>query len=172
MDFTVQRLCPANIDVALAIDDDASVLFDTVGLHIEMGPAHPFALEERARWTRAAQNGTAFVAVRPGGPALGLLVLGRVDALPYLDQLSVRRSAMRQGVGRRLLAFALEWAAREELWLTTYAHVPWNRRYYERADFTVMPEGQCPPGILEILAEQRRWLPAPDQRIAMVRRAR
>src|ERR1041384_5245290 len=35
--------------------------------------------------------------------------------------------AMRQGLGRRLLRRAIEWAGREPLWLTTYAHIPWNR---------------------------------------------
>lgn len=64
---------------------------------------------------------------------------------------------------------AIDWAAPEPLWLTTYAHLPWNRPFYERAGFAVIPEAQCPPGIVEILAEQRACLPAPRERIAMQR---
>jgi hypothetical protein len=63
----------------------------------------------------------------------------------------------------------LDWAAGEALWLTTYAHVPWNRAFYERFGFAVVPESSCGGDILEILTEQRRWLPAPEQRVAMRR---
>jgi hypothetical protein len=51
--------------------------------------------------------------------------------------------------------------------LTTYAHLPWNRPFYESAGFVVVPVSECPPEMVAILDDQRRWLPAPDQRIAM-----
>jgi GNAT superfamily N-acetyltransferase len=40
---------------------------------------------------------------------------------------------MRQGLGRRLVRQAIDWAGPEPLWLTTYAHLSWNRPFYERA---------------------------------------
>lgn len=166
----VRTATPDDIDEAVAIDDDACQLFSGFGLHVELGPGHPFAEAERARWLRATRAGNAFLAVPATGPtrpALGLLVLDRVDGEPYLEQLSVRGSAMRRGLGTELLRRALDWAAGEPLWLTTYAHVPWNRPFYERFGFTVVPEASCGGDILEILAEQRRWLPAPEQRVAM-----
>jgi ribosomal protein S18 acetylase RimI-like enzyme len=76
---------------------------------------------------------------------------------------------MRQGIGRRLLERAIEWAGGESLWLTTYAHIPWNRPFYERHGFVTIPESACPPGIVAILDDQRKALPAPHQRIAMRR---
>jgi len=170
--ITIRPISPERIGEAVAIDDDACTLFATVGVHLDMSPDHPFARAEYARWTQAAQDGAAFLAERTGGPAVGLLVLGRVDGVPYLDQLSVRTAAMRQGIGRRLVWYAIAWAAGADLWLTTYAHVPWNRSYYERLGFAVVPEPQCRDGIRAILAEQQRWLPAPEQRVAMLRTAR
>jgi hypothetical protein len=98
-----------------------------------------------------------------------MLVMGFVDDAPHLEQLSVRRVAMRRGIGRRLLARAIEWSAHRPLWLTTYAHLPWNRPFYESVGFAVVPEPACPPSIVQILDEQRRWLPAPAERIAMRR---
>ncbi len=165
--ITIRPASPAEIDELVAIDDDASTLYAQAGFDIHFGPEHPFARAERACWTRVAGEGGAFLAEQPGGHAVGLLVMDIVDGAPYLEQLSVRTSAMRRGLGRRLLGYALTWAGTQPLWLTTYAHLPWNRPFYESAGFAVVPESQCPPGMVAILEDQRRWLPAPDQRIAM-----
>ena len=112
-----------------------------------------------------------FLAQTEGANAspVGLLVMDRLDGQPYLEQLSVRVSAQRRGLGRSLLLRAIEWAGAEPLWLTTYAHVPWNAPFYERHGFVAVPESACAPALLAALEEQRRFLPAPQQRIAMRR---
>jgi GNAT superfamily N-acetyltransferase len=168
-DVLIRRASPAEIEAVVSIDDDACALYDQVGLHFDIGPDHPFAQAEHARWARAANEGNVFLAVRAGSPPVGVLVMGRVDGLAYVDQFSVRMTAMRQGIGRDLLMRAIEWGGREELWLTTYAHLPWNRPFYERHGFVAIPESECRPGIVANLEEQRRWLPDPNQRIAMCR---
>ncbi len=162
----------ADLAEMVAVDDDACTLYARAGLHFDYGPEHPFARAEYDRWTRAAAEGLAFLAEEPGGRAVGLMILGRVDGLPYLDQLSVRTSAMRRGLGRRLLVQATGWAGSAPLWLTTYGHLPWNRPFYESTGFVPVPESGCPPGIVERLEVERRWLPAPGKRIAMRRPGR
>jgi GNAT superfamily N-acetyltransferase len=152
-----------DFDALVDIDDDATRLFPA---HIDA--SCPFAVDEQARWARAIVAGRAFVAVEEGR-AIGFAALDLVDAQPYLDQLSVRMSAMRRGVGRALLDRAITWAEGRPLWLTTYDHLAWNRPYYERAGFVVVADAQCGPGILHHLGEQRRWLPAPEHRVAMVK---
>jgi GNAT superfamily N-acetyltransferase len=168
-DVLIRRASPAEIAEVISIDDDACALYETVGLHFDIGPDHPFAQAEHARWARAANDGNVFLAERAGSPAVAVLVVGRVGGLAYVDQLSVRMSAMRDGIGGRLLMRAIEWAGHDELWLTTYAHLPWNRPFYERHGFATVAESACPPGIVADLEEQRRWLPDPEQRIAMLR---
>jgi len=168
----IRRASPDELDEIVAIDDDASTLYHQAGIHVEMGPEHPFVRAERTCWARAARNGDVFLAGPQGGRPVGLLVMDRVGGAPYLEQLSVRVNAQRQGLGRRLLMYAIEWAAEEPLWLTTYAHVPWNRPFYERHGFAVVPEPACPPEMVAILEDQRRWLPEPGQRIAMRKPAR
>jgi GNAT superfamily N-acetyltransferase len=104
--------------------------------------------------------------------SLGFAALDIVDGDPYLEQLAVRAAAMRRGIGALLLAHAAAWAkaqAGRALWLTTYSHLPFNRPYYERHGYLVVPEEDCGPGILHHLAEQRRYLPAPAERVAMRR---
>jgi GNAT superfamily N-acetyltransferase len=168
-DFEIRRASPAEIDEMVAIDVDACTLYDEAGVHADLGPEHPYSVAERAQWTRCAREGNAFVAGRPNERPVGLLVMDRIDGAPYLEQLSVRRSAMQQGLGRRLLDHAIAWAGREPLWLTTYAHLPWNRPFYERHGFIAVPESACLPGIVAVLDDQRRALPAPGERIAMRR---
>jgi len=153
-----------------AIDGDASALYAEHGLAIDLGPDHVFVRDELARWLRAAELGRVFMAVDASGVPLGFAALDLLDGEPYLDQLAVRTSAMRRGIGGRLLARSAEWAratGTRALWLTTYAHLPFNRPYYERHGYSEVPESECGAGVRHHLAEQRRYLPAPEQRIAM-----
>jgi GNAT superfamily N-acetyltransferase len=166
-DIEIRRAAPDEIEEMVAIDVDACTLYVEAGLDADLGPDHPYSIAERACWTRCASEGNASLAARPGARPVGLLVLDRVDGTPYLEQLSIRRVAMRQGLGRRLLERAIEWAGGEPLWLTTYGHIPWNRPFYERHGFVTIPEPECPPWVVAILEEQRRALPAPEERVAM-----
>jgi GNAT superfamily N-acetyltransferase len=170
--FSIRPALPTELDVLTAIDDDASSLYAEHGVAIELDPAHVFVRDERARWLRSAELGRAFMAVDPLGTGVGFAALDRVDGEPYLDQLAVRRTAMQRGVGGALLECAADWARAaggSAIWLTTYAHLAFNRPYYERRGYAVVPEAACGPGIVHHLDEQRRYLPAPEQRIAMRR---
>jgi len=157
------------LSLAVGIDDDACTLYGRAGLHFDIGPDHPFSRQEHARWSSAASRGLLYFACVGDGPPVGMMVLGHVNGACRLDQLSVRTGAMRQGIGSRLVAFAVEWAAGRPLWLETYAHLPWNRPFYERHGFVVTPPAGAPAEVQAFLAEQRRWLPAPEQRIVMCR---
>jgi GNAT superfamily N-acetyltransferase len=170
MDVIIRPGSPDRIAEAIAIDDDACTLYESAGLRFDIGPDHPFARQEHGRWTRAAEQGLLFLASRGEGPPVGLLVLGFVDCQPHLDQLSVRTEAMRQGIGTRLLSVAIDWAAGRPLWLETYAHLPWNQPFYERLGFAVVAASDAPADVRAHLEDQRRWLPAPEQRVAMCRR--
>jgi GNAT superfamily N-acetyltransferase len=157
---------------AVRIDDDASQLYAGAGLLVALPPSHPFVQAERARWQRSAEADRLFIARDASGAALGFVALDRLDRCAYLDQLSVRTRAMRRGIGTALLHRAIEWAANAgdaSLWLTTYAHLPWNRPYYEKHGFHAVPDPDCGPEVLLHLEAQRRALPAPAQRIAMRR---
>jgi GNAT superfamily N-acetyltransferase len=156
---------------ALRIDDDATALYATGGVVLDLTNQIPFVIDEQARWRRSVELGRLFFAVDAEGRRVGFAAMDLLDGAPYLDQLSVRMSAMRRGIGRRLLHHAIGWAQErgDVLWLTTYGHLPWNRPFYEREGFVVIPEPACSPGVVHHLEEQRRWLPAPEQRVAMRR---
>jgi GNAT superfamily N-acetyltransferase len=157
---------PDELDRMVAIDDDACALYAEAGIDVLLPDDHPFVVDEKARWLASARAGTALLAMRDGR-AVGFAAIGRADGAAYVDQLSVRRDAMRTGVGTALLSRAV--ALGTPLWLTTYAHLPWNGPWYARCGFRVVPESECGPQIRHHLAQQRAALPAPDQRIAMCR---
>ena len=168
--FTLRVGTHEDIEILSEIDLDASELFVRAGLDVEFPSQHEFALAERARWLRSLISGETLLAVDSSGRALGFAASGSRDGQPFLDQLSVRQSAMRVGIGSALLR-ATERIARaaggRSLWLTTYRHLSWNRPFYERKGFAMVPETQCGPEMAAELDHERRWLPVPAERIAM-----
>lgn len=151
------------------IDDDASELYAQAGLGLELAKDHPFVIAESVRWADAIGRGLAQVAVDAQDRPVGFATVCLVDGNPYLDQLAVRPSAMRRGIGSALLRQAISWSGGRPLWLTTYSHLAWNGPYYQRHGFVSMPESACGAELLAILEEQRAALPDPGKRIAMAR---
>jgi 4-diphosphocytidyl-2-C-methyl-D-erythritol kinase len=160
-----------DVDLAAEIDDDAEARYGEHGVSFDHAADHPFVVAELAWWRAAAAAGRLVFAADAAAPgtALGFCAYGFLDGEPYLDQLSVRHAAQHRGLGRALLAHALAWAATDParcLWLTTYAPRPFNRPFYEAQGVTVVAPPHRPE-LAATLAEQRRHLPFPDQRLAM-----
>lgn len=169
----LERGDTAQVGLAIAIDDDSATLYAEYGVPIELADDHPFVIAEHAAWAEAAAAGRLVFAFDPALDAtpVAFATLGFLDGEAYLDQLSVRRVAMRRGLGSALLDHALAWARTEgspALWLTTYSHLPFNRPFYERAGFALVPPPHRPE-LAEVLSEQRDVLPDPEQRVAMRR---
>jgi GNAT superfamily N-acetyltransferase len=160
----------AEIETLCEIDADASTLFTEAGLDLDLPVGHEFLVAERSRWSRSLAAGRTLLMIGSTGAALGFAASGLRDGEPYLDQLSVRTHFMRIGLGTALLG-ATENMARgaggRALWLTTYRHLPWNRPFYERAGFAVVPEEECGPEMSAELRYERRWLPVPHERVVM-----
>lgn len=160
----------ADIDILSEIDADASNLFVQAGLDVDLPAHHPFAVAERGRWLRSLASGQTLLMVTSTGTVLGFAARGTRDDQPYLDQLSVRTQFMRIGLGTALLNATektVRAAGGRVLWLTTYGHLPWNRPFYERAGFAMVPEEECGPEMLAELMYERHWLPMPQERVVM-----
>jgi GNAT superfamily N-acetyltransferase len=170
--YIIEVARSSDFDEVVRIDDEATALYAEAGLELVLGAAHRFSQAEQARWRRSAELGQLFFAVNGEGARVGLAALDELDDAAYLDQLSVRRSAMRRGAGRFLVRHAIAWAenaGHATLWLTTYGHLPWNVPFYTREGFELVPESECGDGVRHHLDDQRRWLPLPEQRVAMRR---
>jgi GNAT superfamily N-acetyltransferase len=170
VDVRIRRADPVEIDVLTAIDDDAAMLFMQAGINVDFPPDHEFLAHERLRLGLSLAAGTALLATHRALGPVGFVALGCVDGQAYIEQLSVRMQAMRRGIGTLLLgAVAVLAKANGEstISLTTYGHLPWNRRFYEYNGYAVVPEMACGVELARELEFQRRWLPRPDQRVAM-----
>ncbi len=118
----------------------------------------------------AAHDGLLFATTKAEGARIGFIAMGTKDGDAYLEQISVLPTHMRRGVRTRLMTEAAAWSARRKhraVWLTTYDHLAWNRSYYERLGFAVVPAADCGPDIAAAIAFQRTYLPEPDRRVAM-----
>jgi len=170
MTYLIELGAPSDLAEAVAIDEDACGLFDSVGITVSGSAFEAYSHVEQARWRSAAERGELFFARDGQGARVGLVVLDRIDGEPYLEQLSVRQNAARRGLGRLLLEHALDWARSQRkpvLWLATYGHLAWNRPFYETAGFSCVDERDWGPGMRARLAEQRAILPMPEQRVVM-----
>jgi GNAT superfamily N-acetyltransferase len=163
----LRKAQPAELARLFQIDDEACILYEKAGLHFEFGDDHPFVIDESKRWEASVHNGRAYVVADANDQAFGFCSLCFIDGAPYLDQLSVHPDHMRKGIGTRLLKQAIVWSGHETLWLTTYSHLAWNKPFYEKHAFRVVPESQCGPELKAILDSQRSALPAPEKRVAM-----
>lgn len=87
-----------------------------------------------------------------GSPPAGFARLEEVGGCAHLEQLSVHPDAAKAGLGRALVAAAVQWARHEgypALTLCTFARVPFNAPFYRSCGFSeVEPAGE--------LAEVRR----------------
>jgi GNAT superfamily N-acetyltransferase len=157
---------PSELALASAIDDDACRAYAEIGLPVLLGPEHPFVMGELARWEAAVNEGFLFACER--GEPVGFAIFGQVDERPFLHQIDVLRDHAGKGIGTMLLERVQRWSARAgELWLTTYDAVPWNRPWYERHGFVVIPEHECSATVRGYLAAERAALPRPEARVVM-----
>lgn len=103
------------------------------------------------------QAGRCWVVADDRGEPVAYVVVDVVDGAAHVDQLSVHPDWARRGLGKRLLESVDEWAGIQgftSVTLTTFADVPWNRPYYERLGFRVVPRAAQSAGLRRIRAEE------------------
>jgi GNAT superfamily N-acetyltransferase len=165
----------SDIDLLIEIDNDASTLFETMGLHLDAATDLEITSAERIRWSRCLAEGTVLISVDTAGRETGFAVLGHRDGEPFLDQLSVRRDSMGLGIGSALLGASMKNASEISgrfLWLTTYDHLSWNRPFYQRRGFEIVSPESCGEELQRELMFERGLFPAPEHRIVMRRELR
>jgi GNAT superfamily N-acetyltransferase len=107
---------------------------------------------------RACRDGRLWVALaddRPVGFAHVKLLEPRVA---HLEELDVHPDHGRRGVGRRLVEAVCEWArweGFESVTLSTFRDVPWNRPFYERLGFVVVPAESLTPALARLVETER-----------------
>jgi GNAT superfamily N-acetyltransferase len=159
---------PDDLPTLIDVEIDAGALFREVGM-AEIADNDPGSPAELAVYQ---SDGRAWVSVDPDDRPVAYLVAEIVDGRAHIEQVSVRPSHARRGLGGALIETLAEWARSRglpALTLTTFAAVPWNAPYYERLRFRILPEAELGDGLRAIRrAEAARGLDT-WPRVAMIR---
>ena len=158
---------PEDLPALVDIEREAGELFRDIGM-TAIAEDDPGSVAEL---TPYAEAGRAWVAV-DGDRPVAYLIAEVVDGHAHVEQVSVRPSHARRGLGRALIDTLAGWAEARglaALTLTTFADVPWNAPYYARLRFRVLADDEIGDGLRAIRrVETARGLDT-WPRVAMIR---
>jgi GNAT superfamily N-acetyltransferase len=163
--------------VAVARPDDLSLLtaIELAAAKLLAGHASEAALAETTSeedLDEAQRHGRLWVALaddRPVGFAHVKLLEPRVA---HLEEIDVHPEHGRRGLGTQLVTTVCTWAAAEGyrfVTLTTFRDVAWNRPFYERLGFEVIPSRELSPALRAVVNDEARRGLDPDRRVVMRR---
>ena len=166
-DYRVTLAAPEHVDALPSVELAAAARFAKLNV-----PSIVFSEATSTAVLSAAQvDGLLWVALAPGGEAIGFALASRSGERVYLEELDVTPEHGGRGLGVALMTEVERWAqahACTEIALTTYRDVPWNGPFYLRHGFGFVddPDGELST---RLRGEQSRGLAAMP-RIAMIRR--
>jgi len=120
----------------------------------------------------AVDQGHIWVALAGNSP-VGFAYVEVIDARTvHLEEIDVLPAHGRRGLGTRLVTEVCEWAASagyDSVTLTTFRHVPWNRPFYQRLGFRVLPGAELSAALRAVVEEESRRGLDPARRVVMER---
>ncbi len=122
--------------------------------------------------SRYAEDGRVWVAVEADDIPIGYILVDEVDGAAHIEQVSVLPDHQGRGVGRALIAMAIQWATNHgmsALTLTTFGHIPWNSPLYEHLGFRVLNDDEVGPGLRALRDSEAAHGLDPALRVVMVR---
>jgi NAD(P)H-dependent FMN reductase/GNAT superfamily N-acetyltransferase len=123
----------------------------------------------------AVRQGRLWIALAGNAP-VGFAHVEIIDAgTAHLEEIDVLPAHGRRGLGTRLVTEVCEWAASaryDSVTLTTFRDVPWNRPFYERLGFRVIPGAELSVGMRAIVEDETRRGLDPSRRVVMERPCR
>ncbi len=125
----------------------------------------------------ACQAGRLWVATDAADAPVGYCYVRLIGETPHIEEVSVHPEHGRRGLGRQLVAAAMQWAraaGHRRITLTTFRELPWNGPFYAKLGFTEVAPAAVAAGYRALLAEEARELvpdpayPGPLTRVLMV----
>ena len=102
-------------------------------------------------------------------PPKGFIRIDEVDNNAHIEQLSVKRNCMGEGLGSKLLEAATEWAkvkGYSQITLITFKNIPWNGPFYEKHGFWELTN--IPDDLKKLRDHEKKLgLDSIDERIVM-----
>jgi len=144
---------PADLALLDPIDASAAEAFARAGQPLADGspPAPP------GHWASVLDAGLLWIADDPEVGPVGFLAGELADGALYVEQVCVAIERQQQGLGRRLMQVAIDWARREGLaavTLTTFRAIAWNAPFYASLGFVELAPGAVPAHLAGRLADE------------------
>jgi GNAT superfamily N-acetyltransferase len=163
--YTIVAARPADLERLAAIELAAGRLLD--------GHAPESVLSETTSLhalTTAQHKGHLWVALADDVPVGFAHVEMLEPSAAHLEEIDVHPNHARRGLGTRLIATILSWAATagcRSVTLTTFRDVPWNMRFYARLGFKVVPSDELSPALAAVVRDEARRGLDPNGRVVM-----
>ncbi len=174
--FIIRKTTAADVDKLPAIERSAGEAFRSIPELAWIADDEP---QTARRHLELLQTGVSWVAV-PGGESLsadgGIGPVGFLNGqlldngFLHIWEMSVDRDRQGQGLGKRLLQAAVDYAAQRRykgLTLTTFLDVPWNDAFYKTRGFALLAPQDISPPLCEILNDEARDGLPRERRCAM-----
>jgi GNAT superfamily N-acetyltransferase len=171
----VRAARPDDLPLLPEIELSAASLFRDEGVPIITGEADdaPLDFTPAEAWAPIAAAGLLWVMAEGGGPPGAFLAARIEEDRLHILEFDVHRRHQGLGLGRRLLAFAIDEARRRRLRglsLTTFRDVPWNAPFYASAGFQIIERDAAPATLLAYLDSEVARGHDPGRRCAMILR--
>ncbi|KAF2018643.1 acyl-CoA N-acyltransferase [Aaosphaeria arxii CBS 175.79] len=170
--ISIRPADPADLPHLPVIESASDQIFGATDMH-SIADSSPPSIESYTQaqslghiWVATPTNSTSTTGV--SAPPVAFITIAlhyNCEALKsaFIHQISVLPEYARQGIGGRLIEFVAVWAGEngfKALELTTFEHVPWNKKYYERLGFKVLVgeeyDGEDAREVRERLEEERK----------------
>ncbi|GGK18519.1 GNAT family N-acetyltransferase [Salinarimonas ramus] len=151
--YRIRSAAEADVPLLPGIEASAAALF--AGWPGALAGDGPTAPPEALDLCRVA--GTLWVAADREDAPVGFLAAGDLDGFLHVHEISVAREHQRRGLGRALMAAAIDfgrWAFIPAVTLTTDRIVPWNKPFYATLGFVELTRDGLPPGHAAKLAHE------------------
>ncbi len=123
-------------------------------------------------YEEAQRQARLIVARDAAGRVVGFAHLEWIGEIAHLEELDVEPEWGRQGIGRRLVLAACDWArsrASDRITLSTFRDVAWNAPFYARLGFEKIDETNLSGGLRRLREKEAREGLDPRKRIMMSR---
>jgi GNAT superfamily N-acetyltransferase len=165
-DYTIRAARPEDPPLLPAIEDEAGELFADIGMASVAGGQ----TTDEATHRRAQGEARLLVAAGADDQPVGFALLGEVDGLAHLFEISMHPAHGRRGIGSRLLEAAIGWARTRNygaITLSTFRTVRWNGPWYARHGFRELATAALTPGLQELRRREQAAGLDVDQRCFM-----
>jgi GNAT superfamily N-acetyltransferase len=165
----VRHATAADLAHLPAIEQSAAEAFCGAGVGLSAG----IEASPAQAWRGAQRAGTLWVAENDARRIVGFLAARRINRVLHIDEMDVAFDHQRRGYGRALLEAAIGWARRaalQEITLTTFRELAFNRRFYEAAGFAEIAPSEMSERMARIVRREADAGLDPEERCAMVLR--